>query len=110
LHERVGQAIEATLANQLDDHVSRLAHHYRHSNNADKAIEDLGCQARQSVARSAHADATNAFTAAIDLLLTFPDSPERMRRELPLQMALGQALIPVKFWASPEVGRAFERA
>jgi predicted ATPase/class 3 adenylate cyclase len=110
LHERVGQAIEAAFANQLDDQVSRLAYHYSHSNNADKTIEYLGRAGRQSVERSAHADAIEALTAAIDLLLTFPDSPERMRRELPLQMALGQALIPVKFWASPEVGRAFERA
>jgi class 3 adenylate cyclase/predicted ATPase len=110
LHERVGQAIEATSANQLNDHVSRLAHHYSHSGNADKAIEFLGRAGRQSVERSAHADAIDALTAAIDLLLTFPDSPERMRRELPLQVALGQALIPLKFWASPEVGRAFERA
>jgi tetratricopeptide (TPR) repeat protein len=110
IHERVGHAIEATFANHLDDHVSRLAYHYSHSDNADKAIEYLGRAGRQSVERSAHADAIEALTAAIDLLLTFPDSRERMRRELPLQMALGQALIPVKFWASPEVGRAFQRA
>jgi predicted ATPase len=110
LHQRVGQAIEATFADRLDDYLSQLAHHYSQSDNVLKAIEYLGRAGRQSVERSAHADAIAALTAAIDLLLTLPDSPERMRRELPLQMALGQALIPSKMWASPEVGRAFARA
>jgi class 3 adenylate cyclase len=41
LHERAGQAIESIFAGQLDDHLSQLAHHYSHSDNADKAIDYL---------------------------------------------------------------------
>ena len=55
-------------------------------------------------------DAVNSLNAAIDLLLKLPDSIERTRRELPLQMALGQASIVLKGWAAPEVERAFSRA
>ncbi len=45
LHERAGQALESIFADQLDDHLSQLAHHYSHSDNTDKAIEYLGGQA-----------------------------------------------------------------
>jgi hypothetical protein len=31
-----------------------------------------------------------------------PNNPERLQRELPLQLTLGPALIPVKGWAVPE--------
>jgi hypothetical protein len=33
LHERAGQALESMFADQLDDHLSQLAHHYSHSDN-----------------------------------------------------------------------------
>ena len=34
LHERAGQALESMFADQLDDHLNELAHHYSRSDNA----------------------------------------------------------------------------
>jgi tetratricopeptide (TPR) repeat protein len=110
LHERAGQALEAMFADQLDDHLGQLAHHYRHSDNVGKAVEYLGRAAQQAMRRSAHAEAIDSLSAAIDLLHKLPDSPERIHRELPLQLALGSALIAVNGWAALEVERAFTRA
>ena len=110
LHERAGQALESMFAEQLDDHLSQLAHHYSRSDNVSKAVEYLGRAGQQALQRSAHADAISSLNAAIDLLQRLPDSPERIQRELLLQLALGSALIPVKGWAAPEVERAFTRA
>ncbi len=59
LHERAGQALEAIFADQLDDHLTQLAHHYSLSDNADKAVEYLGRAGHQALQRSAHADAIN---------------------------------------------------
>jgi class 3 adenylate cyclase len=42
LHESVGLAVESIFADQLDDHLTQLAHHYSHSDNIDKAVEYLG--------------------------------------------------------------------
>src|SRR6202022_24821 len=56
-----------------------------------------------------HADAISSLSAAIDLLQRLPDSPERIQRELRLQLALGPALIAVKGWAAPEVEGAYTR-
>ena len=109
LHERVGQALESMFAEQLDDHLSQLAHHFRRSDNVSKAVEYLGRAGQQALRRSAYADAITSLTAALDLLQRLPDSPERVQRELRLQLALGPALIAVKGWAAPEVERAYTR-
>jgi predicted ATPase len=110
LHEHAGHALESLFAEQLDDHLTQLAHHYSHSDNVEKAVEYLGRAGQQALQRSAHADAASSLNAAIDLLQRLPDSPERVQRELRLQLAIGSASIPVAGWAAPEVERAFTRA
>jgi predicted ATPase/class 3 adenylate cyclase len=110
IHEHAGHALESIFANQLDDHLTELAHHYRHSEHISKAVEYLGRAGQQAMQRSAHTDAISGLNAAIDLLQTLPDSPERIQRELPLQLALGPVLSATKGWAAPEVERAYTRA
>jgi predicted ATPase len=110
MHERAGEALESLFTNQLDDHLTQLAHHYSHSDNSDKAIEYLGRAGQQALQRSAHAEAVSDLNSAIDLLQTLPDSPERIQRELPLQLALGSVFSATKGWSALEVERAFTRA
>jgi predicted ATPase len=97
-------------AGHLDDHLTQLAHHYSHSDNLDKAIEYLGRAGQQALQRSAHSDAIESLTSAIDLLLKLPQDIERVQRELRLQLALGQALMAAKGMAAPAVEVAIERA
>ena len=54
LHERVGQALESMFSQQLDDHLSRLAHHYNRSDNVSKASEYLGRAGQQAIQRAAY--------------------------------------------------------
>jgi predicted ATPase len=110
LHEVAGMALESLFAEQLEDHLDELAHHYSRSKNVEKAIEYLGRAGQQALQRSAYADAINRLTAAVNLIQKLSDSSERMRRELLLQLDLGPTLIAVKGWASPEVERAYNRA
>jgi class 3 adenylate cyclase/predicted ATPase len=110
LHERVGQVIEKLYPNQLEDHVATLAHHYSHSDNVEQAIEYLGRAGLQAIRRSANAEAINNLTAAIDLLRTTPDNIDRIKQELPLQIALGQAFTVLKGWAAVELEQAYTRA
>jgi predicted ATPase len=110
LHERAGLALESIFAEQLEDHLTQLAHHYSHSDNLDKAVEYLGRAGQQALQRSAYADAIRGLNAAIDLLKTLPNSFERIQRELPLQLALGSVLTATKGWSALEVERAFARA
>jgi len=97
-------------AEQLDDHLSQLAHHFRRSDNIAKAVEYLGRAGKQALQRSAHTAAIRSLTEAIDLLPRLPDGPERIQRELQLQLIVGPALSAIKGWSAPEVERAYFRA
>ena len=83
LHERAGQALEAIFADQLDDHLTQLAHHYSLSDNVDKAVEYLGRAGQQALRRSANADAISNLNAALDLLQKLPDNPSVSARIAP---------------------------
>ncbi len=60
--------------------------------------------------QSAYTEAISHFTTALELLHTLPDTPERAREELTLQLALGAALVVTKGHRSPEAERAYIRA
>jgi tetratricopeptide (TPR) repeat protein len=110
LHGQAGAAIEALYANRLEDHLSELARHYERSGNTVKAIEYLERAGHQAISHASHAEAITFFASAVELLKSLPKSPERLKKELALQLGLGSALQPVKGFASPEVGQTFSRA
>jgi class 3 adenylate cyclase/predicted ATPase len=110
LHERVGQVLEARLDKQVGDELSQLAHHFSRSDNVGKAIEYLGRMGQQAIQRSAHAEAIRSLESAIRLVETLPDSPERMKQEAPLRLALGISLLAIKGYGSEEVAEALGRA
>jgi class 3 adenylate cyclase/predicted ATPase len=110
LHEHTGQALEAIFADQLDNHLTQLAHHYSHSDNADKAIEYLGRAGQQAIQRSANADALTSLSAALERLQKLPEGLERDQRELALELALAVVLAQLKGYAAHEVERASIRA
>jgi predicted ATPase len=101
-HERAGETLE--------DHLDELAHHYSRSNKIEKAVEYLRRVGEQALQRSAHADAIDRLTTAINLLQRLPDNPARVQRELILRLALGRAFSAVKGYAALEVERAYTRA
>jgi predicted ATPase len=110
LHERTAQAIEGLYSTKLEDHYSELAHHYTRSGNTEKAIEYLHLAGQQAGQRSVHTEAVTHFIAAVELLKTRPDTPERAQQELTLQLALTLALRVTKGLAAPEVGAVSTRA
>ncbi len=110
LHERAAQAIEALFAERLPEHYNTLAHHYHRSGNTAKAIDYLHRAGHQAVERSAYAEATSHLTAALDLLTALPESRERNRHELVVQMTLGTVLRATKGGGTPEVERLYTRA
>jgi predicted ATPase len=110
LHERTAQAIETLYSSKLEDHYSELAHHYTRSGNTEKAVEYLQLAGQQAAQRSANAEAISHLTAALELLKTLPDTPERAQQELLLQTALGPPLQATKGWAAPETGQTYTRA
>ncbi len=110
LHERIGTAIEALFKDSLGDHLSQLAHHYRHTSNTKKAVEYLAMAAKRELTKSAYQGALDHLQSAVDLLANSPQSEERSRQELDLRIDHGLALLAVSGWHVPEVGTTYRRA
>jgi class 3 adenylate cyclase/tetratricopeptide (TPR) repeat protein len=110
LHERTGQALETVYATTLSEHYSDLAHHYRRSPNTEKAVTYLHLAGQQAVQRSAHPEAISHLAAALDLLLTRPETPARAAQELQLRLTLGTVLQVAQGWTAPEVEQHYTRA
>ncbi|MGE4090046.1 MAG: hypothetical protein AB7G75_04310 [Candidatus Binatia bacterium] len=110
LHERTGQVLETVYAATLSEHYNDLAHHYRRSPNTEKAIHYLQRAGQQAVQRSAHTEAISQITAALELLKNLPETADRSRQELTLQITLGAPLIATTSWTAPEVEKVYTRA
>jgi tetratricopeptide (TPR) repeat protein len=67
--------------------------------------------AAQNAARvGANQEAVALARRGLDLLASLPDTPERARKELALQITLGPAYIATRGYAAPEVDPVFRRA
>jgi predicted ATPase len=64
LHERIGAALEAAFAENLEDLLPQLAHHYARSANRAKAFEFLHRAGAQATRRASYAEAESYFAAA----------------------------------------------
>jgi class 3 adenylate cyclase/predicted ATPase len=110
LHQRVAHVLEEQFPETVESQPELVAHHYTEAGLTAQAIpyyERAGERARQ---RSAHAEAISHLSKGLELLMTLPDTPERARQELPLQIALGVPLMITKGYAAPELERAYTRA
>src|SRR5713101_3185862 len=84
-HERTAHAIETLYAEQLDDHLSELAHHFLMSNDATKALQYAHLAAEQDLTRAAYGEANSMLEAALKLLDKLPEDNEHLRAELKLR-------------------------
>jgi tetratricopeptide (TPR) repeat protein len=101
VHERVGQAIETLYANQLEDRVAALAHHYAHSNNAANAARYLALAGKQALERSAFAEGQAQLQQGLERIRALPESRDRDAKELELASALVQVLVVTRGYSAP---------
>ena len=109
LHRRIAVREETAHGERAGEIATELAHHYSHANDRNKAIEYFQIAGERAGLRYAMVEAERHYTHALELLGELPQTPERDRRELALQLAIGPALMSVKGWAAPEVERAYTR-
>jgi class 3 adenylate cyclase/predicted ATPase len=110
LHARIVRALEDGFPETADTEPELLAQHCVEAGLAERAVDYWQQAGQQALARSAMAEAVAHLTRGLEVLKGLPDRPERQRRELGLQLALGQASIAAKGFAAPETGRAYVRA
>jgi predicted ATPase len=110
LHARIAQALEGQLPETAGTEPELLAHHCAEAGLAEKAADYWLKAGQLALSRSAMAEAVAQLSKGLAVLESLPDGPARWRRELKLQVALGQALIAARGFAAPETGRAYARA
>lgn len=110
LHQAVGQALEQLHGEQAETMAVQLARHFQAAGSAAKAIGYLQKAGEQAVRSYANREAVAFFNDALVLLKTLPDTPERARQELMLQLALISPVTALKGYAAPELGEASLRA
>jgi class 3 adenylate cyclase len=109
-HRQVAEALKARFPEIVEAQPELVAHHYTGAVLKEAALPYWQAAAANAMRRSANLEAIAHLTKAQELLLTLPESPERLQQELALQLALGTPLIATKGFASPEVGKVYERA
>ena len=110
LHRRIAEAIERVYGARLAEQLERLAHHYTEAGLAERAVPYWQRAGRRALEHSAFPAAIAQLTKGLNLLKTLPNTPQRGRHELAVQLAVGPALMSTKGWAAPEVEQAYLRA
>ena len=110
LHQQIAQVLEERFPDTKDTQPELLAHHYTEASIIEQAIPYWQQAGQRASQRSANPEAISHLTAALELLKNLPDTPERDRQELMLQVALGPPLIATKGYGVPEVEHAYTRA
>jgi serine/threonine protein kinase/tetratricopeptide (TPR) repeat protein len=110
LHEETGTALEALHGEHTAAIAVQLAWHFRKAEIHQKAIPYLRQAGEQAGRLSANDQAITHLHDALELLATTPDTPERAREELTLQLALGAPLLATVGPTSAELTAVYKRA
>ena len=110
LHARVARVLEERFPETAEAEPELLARHCAEAGLVERAVVYWQRAGDRALVRSAMAEAVAHLSRGLDALADLPGGAERQRRELALQLALGQASIAAKGFAAPETGRAYARA
>jgi DNA-binding SARP family transcriptional activator/predicted ATPase len=113
IHEDVGAALEELYgeqASQIEAIAPQLAWHFQEAGITEKAVRYLGKAGAKAVQLSAFQEGIGHLTTGLELLAMLPDSTERARQELSLQLALGIAWQSTEGARSPRLIQAYSRA
>ena len=110
IHRRIVEVFEHDFPDTPGRHPDVLAYHCREAGLAKKAIEFSIQAARMALERSAGVEAQAQVEKAMSSLSGIAAGPARLQLEGRLQVALADALMMTKGFASPEVMTALSRA
>jgi predicted ATPase len=109
-HKQIAQVLEERFPETRETQPELLAHHYTEAGLTERAISHWQKAGQRAIERSANIEAVSHLTKGLELLKALPDTPERVRQELTLQIALGVPLMATKGLAAPDVGAVYTRA
>jgi class 3 adenylate cyclase/predicted ATPase len=110
IHAEIAVILQHGFSEFVESQPPILAHHYQEAGDHRSAIRCWFESGQGALAHSANVEAIASFRKALHLLDALPETPERIKQEIDLQLALGIPLIAVQGYASAETREAFSRA
>lgn len=110
IHADIAAVLQHDFPELVENQPQVLAHHYQGAGNHQSAIRCWFESGQRALAHSANVEAIASFRKALQLLDALPETPERIKQEIDIQLALGIPLIAVQGYASTETREAFSRA
>jgi predicted ATPase len=110
IHADIATVLENDFPELVENQPEVLAYHYQEAGNHQSAIRCWFQSGERALTHSANVEAIANFRKALQLLSALPETPEQIKREIDIQLALGIPLIAVQGYASAETREAFSRA
>lgn len=110
LHARIAEVLQQLFPERATIEPELLAHHFTKAGQTEIAISYWLNAGQRAAARSADEEAVRHLRRSLEMLMTLPDSKQRDRQELELQLALGTPLAAQHGYGNHLVGAARDRA
>jgi class 3 adenylate cyclase/tetratricopeptide (TPR) repeat protein len=110
IHADIATILEKDYPELVESQPEVLAYHHQEAGNHQLAIRCWLDSGQRALTRSANVEAIASFRRALQLLNALPETPDRNKQEIDIQLALGIPLIAVQGYASAETREAFSRA
>ena len=110
LHARIAAATETGMPERVEREPELLAYHYAEAGQPDTAAGYWLAAGRLAARRSANREAVAHLRRGIAAVRGLPETVERNRLELALQLALGPALVSSRGFGDAEASTGYERA
>jgi predicted ATPase len=110
LHAYTAQVLEARFPERVAAEPEVVARHYEHAGLIAQAIAHYQRAGERATQRSAYEEAISHLRRALDLVAVLPETRERHRMELGLQMAIGAPLIAARGISHSENAQCYARA
>ena len=109
-HKQIAITLEEQFPQTVETQPEFVAHHYTEAGVSEQAITYWQQAGERASQRSAYVEAISHLTTGLELLKPLAETPGRVQQELTLQLALSNALLPVRGYAAPELEKAVTRA
>jgi serine/threonine protein kinase/predicted ATPase len=106
----VAQSLLGFYGDQIGKVAGELAALFEAARDFARAADHYLLATQNAMRIFAYSESIALARRGLEMLKTLPDSPERIRQELDLQLALGLSLATARGWSTPEVAQAYHRA
>jgi predicted ATPase len=110
LHARIAETLESQFAEIAESQPELLARHCTEAGLIERAAHLWGKAGQRSRERSALAEAVGHLTRALDQIAALPATPALRREQIKLQVALANALMHTKGYASSDTKESLDQA